>query len=137
MFALLDVIAVKFEVKAAVAIGILLPLLETCRRGISHWSVDFSTMFEDYSAGVALLIGAWAVYQRKNWGPLFLVVAWAFITNMMTNSLLDQVERTFRRTENEPYNFLVIVVKFILWIVSVVALVGSFQTVYKRSQETS
>ncbi|HKG59299.1 MAG TPA: hypothetical protein VKB05_05925 [Pyrinomonadaceae bacterium] len=40
----------RFEVVAALVIGILLPVLETARRGISHWTVNFTTMFEDYLA---------------------------------------------------------------------------------------
>jgi hypothetical protein len=31
---------VRFEAKAAWAIGMLLPVLETYRRGLSHWRVD-------------------------------------------------------------------------------------------------
>jgi hypothetical protein len=49
----------RFEVIAAFVIGVLLPVLETCRRGIGYWRVDFTTMFEDYVAGALLLIGAW------------------------------------------------------------------------------
>jgi hypothetical protein len=40
--------------------GIVLPLLETCRRGMSEWTVDFTTMFTDYLAGALLLVGRWA-----------------------------------------------------------------------------
>ncbi len=38
---------VRFNVIAAMAIGILLPALETIRRGLSFWFVSFTTMFED------------------------------------------------------------------------------------------
>ena len=53
----------RFETISAFAIGILLPLLETGRRGIGHWSINFTTMFEDYVAGALLLIGGWASYS--------------------------------------------------------------------------
>jgi hypothetical protein len=46
---------VRFDVVAAILLGILLPTLETVRRGIGHWSVSFTTMFEDYLAGAALI----------------------------------------------------------------------------------
>ena len=52
----------RFEVIAAFAIGILLPALETCRRGMGEWAVDFKTMFTDFLAGALLLIGGWAAY---------------------------------------------------------------------------
>ena len=117
----------RFEVTAAFAIGILLPLLETCRRGISHWTVDFTTMFEDYVAGALLLIGGWASYRARPWGALFLVVAWAYVTGMMGGSFWYQLEDTFRGTIAEPNNLLVVIVKFLLWGACVVSLVLSFK----------
>lgn len=61
----------RFEVIAAFIIGILLPLLETGRRGIGHWTINFTTMFEDYLAGALLLIGAWAAYRERPLGTCF------------------------------------------------------------------
>ena len=116
----------RFEVKAAFALAILLPALETCRRGISYWSVDFTTMFEDYVAGALLLIGAWASYRARPWGALFLVVAWAYATGMMGSSFWDQLEGTFRGTITEPNNLLVVIIKFLLWGAGVLSLVLSF-----------
>lgn len=100
-------------------------MLETCRRGISEWSVDFTTMFTDYLAGALLLIGAWTAYRAKPWGALFLVVAWAWTTGMMVGSFLDQLEGTIRDTITEPHNLLVVVIKFLLLVISVVSLVLS------------
>ena len=118
----------RFEVVAAFVIGALLPVLETARRGISHWTINFTTMFEDYLAGVLLLIGGWAAYRSKSWGAVFLVLAWASFSGLMTSSLLDQLEETLRQTASEPSNSMVIVVKFLLWSVCIVSLVLSFRT---------
>ena len=115
----------RFEVIAAFAVGILLPLLETYRRGWDEWTVDFTTMFEDYVAGGLLLIGVWASAQRRRWGALFLVVAWSYLTGMMSGSFWYQLEDTLRGTVTEPP--VVLVVKFLLWAVSVLALVSSFR----------
>jgi hypothetical protein len=104
----------RFEVIAAFVIGILLPLLETCRRGIGHWSVSFTTMFEDYAAGALLLIGGWASYRARPWGRLFLLMAWAYVTGMMGGSFWSQLELTLRHVITEPDNLLVVVVKFLL-----------------------
>ena len=117
----------RFQVTAAFAIGILLPVLETCRRGISHWSVSFTTMFEDYLAGALLLVGAWAAYRARPWGTLFLVLAWAYVTGMMGGSFWGQLEGTFRDATSEPNNLSVVIVKFLLWGTCVVSLVLSFQ----------
>jgi hypothetical protein len=119
---------VRIEVIAALAIGILLPVLETCRRGINHWGVDFTTMFEDYVAGALLLIGGWASYRARRWGALFLVLAWAYVTGMMGGSFWYQLEDTFRGTASEPNNLLIVIVKFLLWGTCVVSLLLSFRS---------
>lgn len=117
----------RFEVVAAFVIGTLLPVLETARRGISHWTVDFTTMFEDYAGGALLLIGAWAADRARPWGPTFLVLAWASVFGLMTSSFLGQLEDTLRQTASEPNNLLVVVVKSLLWSTSVTSLVLSFR----------
>src|ERR1044071_8362992 len=119
----------RFEVIAAFVIGVLLPVLETGRRGISHWTVDFTTMFEDYLAGALWLVGGWAAYRSKSWGPVFLVLAWAYFSGQLTSSFVGQLEDTLRQTASEPGNLMVLVVKFLLWSVCVISLVLSFRTV--------
>lgn len=118
----------RFEVIAAFAIGILLPVLETCRRGVGYWGVEFTTMFEDYVAGALLLIGGWASYRAQPWGALFLVLAWAYVAGLMGSSFWSQLEETLRQTASEPNNLLVLTVKSLLWGTCVVSLVLSFQT---------
>ena len=118
----------RFEVIAAFVMGVLLPLLETARRGITHWAINFTTMFEDYLAGALLLVGAWAAYRSKSWGTVFLVLAWASFSGLMTSSFLGQLEETLRQTASEPNNLLVVIVKFLLWSVCVASLVLSFRT---------
>ena len=118
----------RFEVIAAFIMGVLLPLLETARRGITHWAIDFTTMFEDYLAGALLLIGGWAAYRSKSWGSVFLVLAWAYFSGLITSSFLGQLEETLRQTASEPNNLMVVIVKFLLWSVCVTSLVLSFRT---------
>ena len=117
----------RFEAVAAVVVGILLPVLETYRRGIGHWSVNFTTMFEDYFAGALLLVGAWAAYRGRRWGKLFLVAAWAYFTGMVGGSFWSQLELTLRHLATEPNNRLVAGVKFLLWATGVVSLILSFR----------
>jgi hypothetical protein len=119
----------RFEATAALVIGISLPALETWRRGLSHWSVEFTTMFEDYLAGVLLLAGAWAAYRRHRLEFALLLVAWAWVTGMMTISFVDQAEVTIRGTSLEPYNTDVLIAKFLLLAVSTSALLKSFRQI--------
>ena len=117
----------RFEVIAAFAVGLLLPLLETCRRGIGYWGVEFTTMFEDYVAGALLLLGGWASYRARPWGATFLVLAWGYVTGLMSSSFWSQLEETLRQSASEPDNLLVVTVKALLWGTCVVSLVLSFR----------
>ena len=120
-------VGVRFEIVAAFTIGILLPVLETCRRGVGYWGVEFTTMFEDYVAGALLLLGGWASHLARPWGATFLVLAWGYVTGLMSSSFWSQLEETLRQTASEPDNLLVVVVKFLLWGISVMSLALSFR----------
>ena len=124
----------RFEVIAAFIVGVMLPVLETARRGISHWTVDFTTMFEDYVAGALLLIGAWASYRARSWGAMFLLLAWAYFTGLMSSSFWYQLEETIRQTSSEPNSLVVLIVKFLLWATCITALVLSFQSAARARQ---
>src|SRR5688572_3068486 len=126
----------RFEVIAAFIVGALLPVLETARRGISHWTVEFTTMFEDYVAGALLLIGAWAAYRARSWGAMFLLLAWAYFTGLMSSSFWWQLEETIRQTSSEPNSFVVLIVKFLLWVTCVASLVLSFRRVVRVPLDT-
>lgn len=117
----------RLEIIAAFVIGVLLPVLETARRGIGHWAINFTTMFEDYLGGALLLIGAWAAYRAKRWGAMFLPVAWGSVSGAMTISFVAQLEATLRGTATESHNLVVVLVKFLLWTICIVSLVLSFR----------
>lgn len=121
----------RFEVIAALIMGIMVPVLETTRRGFGYWAIEFTTMFEDYVAGALLLIGGWAAYRARSWGPTFLLLAWAYFTGLMSSSFWSQLEETVRQTASEPHNPVVVLVKFLLWSTCVASLFLSFRNAYK------
>lgn len=123
----------RFEVTAGFVIGALLPVMETARRGIGHWAVEFTTMFEDYVAGALLLLGAWATTRSRPWGATFLLLAWAYFAGLMSSSFWWQLEEAIRQTPSEPNSMLVLVVKTILWLTCVVSLVLAFRRVAYRA----
>lgn len=85
-------------------------------------------MFEDYLAGVLLLFAAWGALRRKAWARDGLVIAWAWLTGMMTTSLVVQLEDTVRIESPEPDNALVICAKTMLFVVSAWALVSTLRS---------
>jgi hypothetical protein len=103
----------RFDIGAAFAIGVLLPALETLRRGWATWDIDFTTMFEDYVAGALLLLGARAALRNPMQGTVLLLIAWSYVTGLMSSSVWYQLEETLRGTVEEPVE--VLIVKLLLW----------------------
>lgn len=124
----------RFQVAAAFVVGALLPILETVRRGFAHWTVEFTTMFEDYVAGALLLVAGLAAARGKPFAPLLLVTAWAYVTGMMSSSFWDQLEITVRGVDLEPYNAFVLTFKLLLWSTCVSSLVLSFRDAASESR---
>lgn len=124
----------RAETVSALVIGVLLPFLETYRRGLGHWAIDFTTMFEDYVGGALLLIAGWASYRWPRWGVLLLVASWAAVSALMSVSFWSQLEDTLRGNISEQNNFLVVTVKFLLWSVAVGSLILSFRTAQRMNQ---
>jgi hypothetical protein len=116
----------RLEVVSAFVVGILLPALETVRRGLGHWTVNFTTMLEDYVAGGLLLVGAFACTRSKSYAPRLLLVGWAYVTGMMGSSFWDQLESTIRGVDLEPNNSAVLAFKLILWATCLISLVSSY-----------
>jgi hypothetical protein len=114
----------RFEVVAAILLGVLLPGLETARRGMAYWSVNFTTMFEDYVAGIVLLVAAAGAYKRAAWAPAWLIISWSGISFMMLVSTVSQVEKQMRG-DLEPHSLLVLAIKVLLLLASVYALLRS------------
>ncbi len=117
----------RFEVVSAFVVGASLPILETARRGLGHWAVNFTTMFEDFVAGGLLLVGAFASTRSKSYALPLLLAGWAYVTGMMGGSFWDQVESTIRGVDLEPNNSAVVAFKLILWGICVISLVCSYR----------
>ena len=112
----------RFDVIAAIILGILIPTLETVRRGIGYWSVSFTTMFEDYLAGIALIVCALGALRGARWAPLSLLIVWSGVASMMLLSTVSQIERHFWGDVLEPRSGIVLCAKLLLLLVCVVAL---------------
>jgi uncharacterized membrane protein len=115
----------RINLWAAIGLGLLLPVLETVRRGFDHWSVNFTTMFEDYAAGACLLVAAAGSWLRASWAATWMVIIWSGTMFMLLISTVSQLERHFWHDDLEPRSDVVLAVKLVLFAISVVALVQS------------
>lgn len=115
--------ALRFEVLAAYALGVLLPVLETLRRGRDVHSI--TVYVDDYLAGVILLSAAWLCTRGRRIGPAALVAAWGILTGGFYYSFFGQLESTTRNDVSGLSNMVVVVIKGALYAVVVAALIMS------------
>jgi hypothetical protein len=110
----------RFELVAAYAMGIALPVLEMLRRRTNFETI--SGYVDDFIAGGLLLYAARAVSRKKPRGPALLVAAWAVLCGGLYNSFFYQLESGASHDVSGLANTTVVLVKGGLYAVALVAL---------------
>jgi hypothetical protein len=82
-------------------------------------------MFEDYAAGVCLLVAAAASLLRASWAATWMIIIWSGTMFMLLISTVSQLERHFWGEDPEARSGIVLVVKLALFAISAIALVQS------------
>ena len=116
----------RFELAAAYAMGVALPLLETLRR-----RTNFDTIagyVDDFIAGGLLLYAARAVSRGKPSGPVLLVAAWAILCGGLYNSFFHQIESSAAQDVSGLANLTVVLIKGAIYAVALVSLVLSLRS---------
>lgn len=116
----------RIEVAAAYAMGVGLPLLEALRR-----KTNFSTIagyVDDFIAGGLLLFAAASVSRGKPNGPVLLVAAWAILCGGLYGSFFGQLESSAAHDVSGLANATVVVVKGLLYAISIAGLVLSVRS---------
>jgi hypothetical protein len=114
----------RFEVIAAYAMGIALPVLETLRRRTNFETI--SGYVDDFIAGGLLLYAARAVSRKQPSGSALLVAAWAVLCGGLYNSFFYQLGAA-HDVSGLP-NATVVEIKGILYEIALVALVLSVRS---------
>jgi hypothetical protein len=115
----------RFEHAAAYVMGIGLPLLETLRR---RTHVETITGYvDDFIAGGLLLFAARAVSRGRPSGSVLLVAAWAVLSGGLYGSFFYQIESGATHDVSGLANATVVLVKGVLYAVTLVALVLSIR----------
>jgi hypothetical protein len=115
----------RFEHAAAYVMGIGLPLLETLRRRTNFETI--TGYVDDFIAGGLLVYAAHAVSRGRPGGPVLLVAAWAVLSGGLYGSFFYQLESDAAHDVSGLANSTVLLVKGVLYAVTLVALVLSIR----------
>jgi hypothetical protein len=115
----------RFELAAAYAMGIALPVLETLRRRTNFETI--SGYADDFIAGGLLLYAARSVSRGRPNGPVLLVLAWAVLCGGLYYSFFGQLEAAADRDVSGLSSSTVIVVKGALYAVALTSLFRSLR----------
>lgn len=110
----------RFEVGAAYAMGVGLPLLEAMRRKTDF--EYFHSYIDDFIAGALLLYAAQAVTRGRTNGPVMLVVAWAVLCGGLYGSFFWQLSSDAAQDVGGLPNTTVVVIKGLLYAIALAGL---------------
>lgn len=115
--------------------GVCLPVFlvgETVRRGIGYFSVNATTMVEDYLCGVLLLLAAWTWSKGYDIASKMMAVAWAYATGGMFVPFAAHLEAWLRaetfRPDHPHTDAASIVLKGVIWAVCLGCLVVTLRS---------
>jgi hypothetical protein len=105
---------------------------ETARRGIGYFSVNATTMIEDYLCGILLLYAAWVWRNGYDSARTMMAVAWAYSTGGMFVPFAAHLEAWLRGVEFRPDHPITdtgsIVLKGVIWAVSLACLIVTLKS---------
>jgi len=100
---------------------------ETVRRGIDYFTVNATTMVEDYLCGVLLLFAAWVWHRGYDSARTMMAVAWAYTTGGMFVPFAAHLEAWLRnetfRPDHPHTDVGSIALKGVIWAISLACLI--------------
>ena len=111
----------RFEVGAAYAMGVGLPLLEALRRRTNFENLH--SYVDDFIVGALLLYAAYSCTREETRGPVLLVLAWAALCGGLYGSFFWQLSSDATHDVGGQANMTVVVIKGLLYAISLTALV--------------
>jgi hypothetical protein len=116
----------RFELAAAYAMGIALPLLEALRRRTNFDTI--SGYVDDFIAGGLLLYAARAVSRGRPSGPVLLATAWGVLCGGLYGSFFYQLESDAAHDVSGLANSTIVLVKGVLYAIALAGLVLSVRS---------
>jgi hypothetical protein len=105
---------------------------ETWRRGFKYFSVNATTMIEDYLSGILLLVAA-ILWQKKSiHAQKFMIAAWAYSTGGMFVPFAAHLEAWIRQDTfraDHPHDDLAsVILKGAIWGISLICFIISIRS---------
>lgn len=120
----------RFEVGAAYAMGVTLPLLEMLRRKTNF--EHFYSYIDDFIVGALLLFAAHTTARGQPRGPVLLVLAWAVLCGGLYGSFFWQLFSEASQDVGGLPNSTVVLVKGVLYAISLTSLVLASRSAISR-----
>lgn len=109
---------------------------ETARRGISYFSINATTMMEDYVAGVVLLVAAILWVRKYRHAQITMTAAWAYVTGGMFVPFFAHFEAWIReetfRSDHIHTDTNAVILKAVVWFICLVCFVISLKTAIRN-----
>ena len=100
---------------------------ETSRRGFGYFSINATTMFEDYICGALLLLAALFWFKKHKIAPKLMAVAWAYATGGMFVPFFAHLEAWLRgatfRIDHPHAEIESVVLKGVIWAICLACLI--------------
>ena len=123
----------------AYAMGAIFILGETSRRGLDYFSINATTMLEDYGSGLLLLLAAAACTAKMANASLYLAGSWGYAAGGMFVPFFAHLEAYLRgntfRPDHPIEDVNSIIVKDIIWGICLVFFIASLRN-NVRSQDS-
>ncbi len=112
---------------------------ETARRGIGYFSINATTMIEDYLCGLLLLAAALIWRAGHRYGPILMASAWAYATGGMFVPFAAHLEAWLRqqtfRPDHPHEDLNSVILKGVIWAVCLVCFVISFRDAVRNGKK--
>lgn len=106
--------------------GIFFILIENLRRGLSYFSINATTMIEDYLMGIILIVVAFIYGKNRELGTKLMIGAWSYAVGGMFVPFAAHLEANLRGVTFRPDHIHTdvhsIILKGVVWLVAVLIL---------------
>ena len=92
---------------------------ETARRGLNYFSINATTMVEDYLCGILFLVAAFSRVKKLKIAPALMIAAWAYSTGGMFVPFMAHLEASLRgatfRIDHPHEDINSVILKGVIW----------------------